>query len=127
MWIKALVAACLAVLLPVQGIMGATLAVIIIDLVVGILSARKRGEQITSAGLRRTVSKLCIYEVGIIAGFLIQHYMVGDDVPCVKLITAAIGLVEGTSVLENLNELNGSPIFAKVLALIGSKNDETPK
>ena len=125
-WLKILVIAAFAALAPIHGIMGAAGALIIIDLTVGIMAARKRQEPITSSALRRTVSKIVIYELAIIAGFLLQHYMLSDELAVTKLVASAIGMVEVKSIIENLDAVNGAPLFANILSLLGSDNDKKP-
>jgi phage-related holin len=125
--LKAALIATIATLAPVHGTMGAALCLIVLDLITGVLAARKRGDPITSCGLRRTVSKIVVYELGIITGYVIQHYLLADELPVIKLISSAIAMVEATSILENLNTINGSPIFNRILAMLGSKNEEDGK
>lgn len=107
--------------------MGTALAMVLIDCASGIWAAHKRGEPITSAGLRRTFTKMVVYEMGIITAFLAEHYLLSDALPLIKLAGAAIALVEMKSVVENLNTINGSPIFVTLITALGSKNDEPPK
>ncbi len=123
-YLKYLIFAAFAALAPIHGVMGATLALIIVDLASGILAARKRKEPITSAALRRTVSKLLIYQSAIISAFLVEHFLMEDSVPALKLCSSVIGMVELKSILENINYLNGSPIFETILKYIGSDNDK---
>lgn len=126
-WLKALAIALFAVLAPIHAVMATALALVVIDLILGVWAAIKRKEAITSAALRRTVSKTIVYEVGIIAAFLAEHFLLSDSLPLIKLAGAAIALVEMKSIIENLNAINGSPIFASLITALGSKNDEAPK
>lgn len=126
-WLKALAIALFAILAPIHAVMATALALVILDLILGVWAAVKRKEAITSAALRRTVSKTIIYEVGIIAAFLAEHFLLGDGLPLIKLAGGAIALVEMKSIVENLNEINGSPIFASLVTALGSKNDTDAK
>lgn len=125
-WLKALVLASFTALAPIHGVLGATCFLIMADLGLGMWAARKRGEPITSAALRRTVSKLLIYQMAIISAFIVEHFLMADAVPVLKLCSGVIGMVELKSILENANELNGSPLFASILKAIGSDNDKQP-
>lgn len=125
-WIKAVLTAAFAILAPVHTIMATSLALIVIDLILGIWGAVKRKETITSAALRRTVTKFMVYQMAIITAFLCEHYLLVDTIPVIKLVSAAIALVECASILENLNEINGSPIFKSIISSLGSKNDKEP-
>jgi phage-related holin len=126
-WIKAAAISIFAILAPIHSVMAVAGIMIVVDLITGVLAARKRGEIISSAALRRTVSKMLVYQSAIVTGFLCEHYLLSDTLPIVKLIAAAIGLVEMKSITENLNELNGAPIFKSLIESLGSKNSEPPK
>ncbi len=93
------------------------------DLTLGVLAARKRDEPISSAALRRTVSKALIYQLAIISGFIVEHYLVGDSIPIVKLVAGAIGLTELKSIFENADEINGGSLLKSIINKIGSDND----
>lgn len=123
-WLKSAALAIFAIFAPVHTVMATVGALICIDLISGIMAARKRKEPVTSAALRRTLSKMIIYQIAVISGFLAEHYMLGDSLPIVKLIAATIGLVEMKSILENLNDINGAPLFASIISSLGSKNDK---
>lgn len=125
-WLKVIILASFAALAPIHAVMAAAGILIVIDTVLGVLAARKRGDPITSAQLRRTISKMLIYQAAIISAFLVEHYLMGDILPIVKMCGGAIGLVEGKSVLENCDELNGNPIFASLIKRLGSANDKPP-
>ncbi len=125
-WLKGLALAAIAALAPIHAVMISVGVLICLDTIMGILAARKRKEPITSAELRRTVSKMIIYQIAIISGFLVQHYMLGDILPIVKLAAGAIGLVEIKSILENADEINGSPLFTSLVKYLGSQNVTQP-
>lgn len=122
--IQAIILAGLAVLAPIEAALVATGVLVFTDLLLGIIAARKRKEPLTSSGLRRTVSKLFVFEAAIILGFLTETYLTGDFVPVCKIITAFIGLTEIKSIVENLNSINGTSIFSDLISKLGSKNDD---
>ncbi len=111
-----------AVFAPVQHVMLVTLIMIAIDLVTGILAARKQAIAINSSGLRRTITKLFIYELTIALGYLVETYMTGPTIPVVKIITSFIGLTELKSVMENLDIINGSSLLKTIIEKLGSSN-----
>lgn len=115
----------LAFFAPIHTLLLVVLALIILDLCTGIWAAMKRGEKIKSAGIRRTVSKLLVYELAIIIGFLLQ-FMVKDFVPVANLAAGVIAVVEAKSLFENLGTIYGEDIFRNIITRIGSAND-TPK
>ncbi len=113
-----------SVFAPIKGVIITVGIVIVVDLVTGVLAAKKRNEKITSAGLRRSLSKALIYQTAILTGFLMEKYLLGDIIPITKLLAGAIGSVEMLSVVENLNTLSDNNVFKKVVDLLGSINDK---
>jgi len=87
-------------LLPVQNIILATLALVMIDFITGITASIKEGHPITSRSAFRTISKLCVYEIVIIVGFGLELYLL--EFPITKTIGGLIGVIEGKSFFENL-------------------------
>jgi len=126
-WLKAAAVAVIAILAPIHSVMLTTGILIFADLLLGVIAAYKRKETITSAALRRTVTKILVYQTAIVTGFLCEKFLLSGSIPVVKLAAGAIGLVEVKSIMENLNEINGSPIFNSLLSALGSKNDSPPK
>lgn len=119
--------ALLAVFAPVEGVLAAVLAMIAADLITGVLAAHKRGEKITSAGIRRTVTKFFVYEVAILLSFICEKYLMGSTIPVVKLISGLVGATEIKSCLENLNEIGGGDLLKQVITKIGSDNQQGQK
>lgn len=127
-WLKALFSSFIALLAPIHVVMCAVLILVVTDLIFGVWAAKKRGEKITSSGLRRTVSKIFVYEFVVICGFLFQTYLLG--IPgdwVVKLLTGIIGVVEMKSLLEKGNDILGDKVFKIVIEKIGSDNDKKNK
>ena len=115
------------ILAPIHAVIITVGVLILFDSLTGIMAARKRGEKINSSGLRRTLSKAIVYQVAVISAFLVQKYLISDTVPVSKITSGIIGVVELTSIFENLNEVYGSNIFRKILNLLGSPNDSRNK
>lgn len=115
----------LAIMLaPIQAVMLTVGFLIFLDLATGIWAALKRQEKISSAALRRTLSKMIIYQLAIISGFLIEHHIVGDSIPMIKILAGFISLVELKSILENSNVILGANVFKLLIRKLGSKNDQ---
>ena len=87
-------------LLPIKTALTVVLLLVMMDMVVGVRASLKEGYKITSRSLRRTVSKLLVYEIVIIVAFLIETYLL--EYPITKAITGLVGIVEGKSFFENL-------------------------
>lgn len=111
----------LAVFAPIQSLIITTVVLIVVDLVTGIYAAVKRSEAITSAGLRRTISKLFIYEVALMCAYLAEHYM-QLDLPIVKMASTMVSLVELKSIMENLNSISGVDLLKSLIEKLGSSN-----
>lgn len=107
---------------PIQSVLLVTLVLISADLLTGMYAAYKRGEAIQSSAIRRTVSKVLIYEIAIALAFLAEHYLMGDTLPAAKLIASMVGMVELKSVLENLNSISGTDLLKSVIEKLGSQN-----
>lgn len=122
-YLKALSLAALAFVAPVGVLLAAAVVLTLIDLVTGILAARRRRQKIRSSGLRRTVSKLVVYQGAILAGYMVEILM-GGTLPVSKLVAACIAVVEGKSVLENCDTISGSPVFGAVIDRLGSANQK---
>ena len=123
-FLKGLALAALAALAPIHAVMITVGVLIMADLITGMMAARKRGEKITSAAMRRTVSKMVIYQTVVVTAFLVETYLLGGLIPASKLVASVIGMVELTSVLENANTITGKDLFTEVLKRLGSKNDD---
>jgi len=122
-WIKTLALSTVAVLAPIHTVMIAVGLLIGMDLITGIMAAKKQGDKITSAAMRRTISKMAVYQMVVVSGFLVETYLIDGIIPVVKLIGGVIGVVEITSILENANKILGENVFKKVIASLGSDND----
>ncbi len=119
--------AVVALFAPIQAAIITAFCLVIVDLVTGILAAKKRGEAITSSGIKRTVGKILLYEVAICIAFLVQTYLTGDLFPASKLVTALVGLVELKSCIENLDALSGTGMFQAILTRIVQSQDDIEK
>lgn len=123
-FLEGLLTAILAVFAPVKMILIITILLIFVDLVTGIIAAHKKGQKISSAGLRRTTTKTAIYLTAICMGFLVEKYMLEDYLALSKIIAGLISIVELKSLLENLDVINGSPLFKSLIKKLGSVNDD---
>ena len=123
-WLNKLLIASLAALAPIHMVLITVGVLIMADLITGIWAAKTRGEKINSAAMRRTVSKMFVYQLAVICGFMLEIYILGSIMPVCKIVAGVIGLVEFTSILENCNVILGMDIFSEILKKIGSDNDK---
>jgi phage-related holin len=110
-----------AIFAPIQAVLITTMVLIGVDFVTGIVAARKRGEVITSSGFRRTISKLVVYELALVVGFLAERYMM-PMLPVCKMVSSLIALTEIKSIYENLDSASGGDLLKSIVSKIGSDN-----
>lgn len=122
-WLNKVALASLAALAPIKMVMITVGVLIMADLVTGIWAALKRGEKVSSAAMRRTISKMFIYQLAVICGFMLETYILDGIVPVAKIVAGVIGMVEFKSILENSNHIVGGDLFKIVIAKLGSDND----
>lgn len=125
-YLQALFLSTLSVFAPIKAVIVTTLVLVLADLILGVLAAKKRGELLTSAGLRRTITKIFVYETALMLAFLTEQYLTGELVPVCKIVSSFIGLVELKSCTENLNEISGGSLLKVLLEKLGSVNEKGP-
>lgn len=121
---KVLGLALITVFAPVKAAMLTALALILVDLITGIIASIKKKEKVTSAAFGRTIVKTLVYQIAIMLGFLTEKFLTGDLVPVSKIITSYIGLTELTSVIENLNVISGGSLMQVLVNKLGSVNGQ---
>jgi hypothetical protein len=113
--VKLLLLAAWVGLAPVHPAVITALCLPLVDLTLALISARRAGEAITSAGLKRSVAKVLMYELAIVLAFVTEQYLLSSLVPAVRVVTGLIGMTELKSCLEHLDTLGGQPLFASIL------------
>jgi len=114
--------AAVAALAPIHAVLVSVGVLVFVDIVTGVWSAKKQGQAISSARLRDSVTKLLIYQVLIITGFLVETHLIEGLIPIVKIAAGLIVAVEFVSVLENMNKILGNDMFQIIIDKLGSKN-----
>lgn len=114
-YLKTLGLVTLSVFAPIKSVLLAAFVVSAIDLVTGLIASKKQQKAITSSGLKRTIAKIVLYEVAILASFVAEKYLLGDIIPACKIVGGFIGATELKSVLENLDIINGSSVFTSLV------------
>lgn len=124
---EALLISTLAVFAPIKAMIIVAALLIVLDFIIGIIAAKKRGEEIKSSKMGTTVSKLLIAETAIIMTYLVQHYLLLDSFALVNIVAGIIGTKELYSLMESLNSISGGKMFTEILtklSSINSKKDE---
>ena len=113
---------------PVHTSVVAVLALPLIDLILALLVARKTKQPVTSAGMKRTVAKILVYETATLLAFVVETYLTGPVVPACRIVTGLTGLTELKSCLEHLDELSGTNLLAAAIAKLAPEqpNDKDP-
>lgn len=114
------------ILAPIKMMLFTAGALVVADLVTGILAAKKRGEGITSQGLKRTVTKTLVYQFGIILAHLVETHML-PGVGVLKVVSGLIAVTELKSIAENVHIITGINIWAMLLAKLGDIAKYAPK
>ena len=122
-WLGKLLLAATAALAPIMMVIITVGVLIMVDLITGIWAALKRGEKISSAAMRRTISKIVIYQVAVISGFMLETYILEGILPVAKIVAGVIGMEEFKSILENCNMIMGGDMFKIIINKLGSDND----
>ncbi|MFM7088509.1 MAG: phage holin family protein [Candidatus Paceibacterota bacterium] len=109
-YIASLFMACIAVLAPLQSAMITVGVLIFIDLVLGLIAAKKQQIKIESRKLKFTAVKMLVYQLLIISAFIAEKYLI-DWLPLNKITMAFIAVVEFTSIGENFQKITGLPFY----------------
>jgi hypothetical protein len=121
--LKTLFLVVISLFAPIQSIIIAALVLTSVDMITGILAARKQGIPITSSAMKRTVGKIFLYELAIMISFIAEKYLLQGIMPVSKLVAGFIGATELKSVLENLDIINGSSLFASLVSKLAQSEN----
>lgn len=97
-------------LMPIKSFLILTIALVACDTITGIMAADKRGEKISSKGIRRTVQKIVAYFIAILlAEGMRIVFMREVQVP--YFIALIIAIAEFKSNIENIEHVSGHSIW----------------
>ena len=96
-------------MIPTEPFIASLMTLIGVDWFTGIKAAKKRGEIITSTGLRKSVIKFRDYTLAVICAQLLQTVWL-QNIPMTKMVSLYIALTEFQSILENLSVMRGKEI-----------------
>ena len=122
-----LFAAILGVLTPVSPIIYTLTFIIICDFLFGIYRAYKCKEEITSRKMAQTLPKLFLYNVIIIALFLVDKYVMNTGIGLEKVAATLMILIEMKSVDESFKTIFGYSLWNKVIDSIERGKSITKK
>lgn len=116
--LESLLLTAVAFLTPLTGVLATTLILIVLDLITGLLAARKEGSPVTSFGLKRTVMKLLVYELALVLAYITGLYLTGPEIPVLQLASSLIGLTELKSIYENLSIISGDKLLSTLVTTL---------
>ena len=122
-WLLPVLLSAIAFLAPIHVLMASVGFLIFVDLVTGILAAKKRGEAITSRAMSRTIYKVVCYQLAVISGIVLEGLIPGG-LSIAKLCAGAVALVEFKSFLENVQTLTGVDLLTSVLAKVQKREGD---
>jgi hypothetical protein len=94
------------------------------DMVVGIWKAIKLGIKIRSRRMSDSITKMLLYQLAIVSGFLIETYIIEQLIPITKLIATVVAVIEFKSIVESIEAVTGKDLWGKIKTLIGRKNED---
>lgn len=108
---------------PIKNFVHLVSALIILDFITGIMASLKTGEKITASRMSRTIYKLILYSIAIIATYLVQM-IATDGVMLVRICALFIGATELKSIYENISRILGGDLFKLLWQVIKGKVDD---
>lgn len=116
--------ASLAVFLPIKELMLTIGFLVGADLVVGLWKAIKTKQRIRSRRMSDTITKLLLYQLAIMSGFLIETFIISELIPITKLIATVIAIIEFKSIIESIETVTGKDLWSKIKVIIGRKSED---
>jgi hypothetical protein len=116
--------ASLAVFLPIKELMLTIGFLVGADMVVGIWKALKLKQRIRSRRMSDTVTKLLLYQIAIMSGFLIESFIISELIPITKLVATVIAVIEFKSIIESIESVTGKDLWSRIKTIIGRKSED---
>ena len=116
--------ASLAVFLPIKELMLTIGFLVGADMVVGIWKALKLKQRIRSRRMSDTITKLLLYQIAIMSGFLIETFIISELIPITKLVATVVAVIEFKSIIESIESVTGKDLWSKLKTIIGRKSED---
>ena len=114
----------LAVFLPIKELMLTIGFLVGADMVVGIWKALKLKQRIRSRRMSDTITKLLLYQIAIMSGFLIETFIIAELIPITKLVATVIAVIEFKSIIESIESVTGKDLWSRIKTIIGRKSED---
>jgi len=112
----------LSILIPVQPLMVVTSIMIAMDFLTGVWKNLKKGEKFSSSKMSNTISKMVLYQIAILTGFLLEIYII-PILPVSKIVAGFLATTEFQSLIENIGEITGIDIWGNIKKYFVKKSD----
>lgn len=122
--LKNLILAIFAFTLPIHSLIYCVIGLITLDTITGVYKAYRIKEAITSKRFGQVVSKLLLYNLAILAGFLVETMIGIQAVHIAQIIGVAVALTELKSVLENITAITGIDLWDVVMNYVKRNQNE---
>lgn len=119
-------AACVNFLLPIGAFVGIAFAMVLGDLIAGVMAAGKRGDKITPSGLTRSVVKFLLYALAIIASRGMENVFF-QGFPLTYTVAGYICLIEFWSLLGHVGAVTGADIVGMLKGRLPDITAKTTK
>lgn len=107
------------VLAPIKMLMFSVGVLVVCDMILGILKARRNKEPITSEGLKRTVTKTFVYQLAILVAHLVDSELI-TGMGVLKVVSGLIAITEVKSIFENLHIITGIDFWSAGVSKINT-------
>lgn len=116
----------LAVFTPIKPLLLTTGFLIAADFIFGVYRSYKEDpKSISSRKMGHTISKILLYNISILSVFLIQHFILNDELPLAKIVTGIICLTELKSLDESFQSIFGFGFYYQILSMIRRGTSQT--
>lgn len=113
----------LGVFAPAYQLLFVVGVLVTVDTITGSIAAVKKGEKFSSEAFSRIITKNIKYFVAILAGYLVEKYLINGAFSISKITATYAGITELISILENMDAMSDKPMFANLIAKLLSKRD----
>ena len=114
----------LAVFLPIKELMLTIGFLVAADMIVGIWKALKLKQRIRSRRMSDTITKLLLYQIAIMSGFLIETFIISELIPITKLVATVVAVIEFKSIIESIESVTGKDLWSRIKTIIGRKSED---
>lgn len=116
----------LAVFSPIKPLLLTTGFLIAADFIFGVYKAyRQDPKSITSRKMGHTISKILLYNLAIISVYLIEHFILSDQLPLAKIVSGIICITELKSIDESFKIAFGFSFYDRLIGIIKRGTSQT--